>query len=99
FPDLREIFVGLFQIPQLISLGAPSLIPSIAVELLLKPLRRIFRLPTARLHLFDSWGVRNRMPALKEKLQCRGLSRFANNAGSQSGKNEEWNGQREIYER
>src|SRR5262249_37837947 len=42
-PDLRQVFVGLFLIPQFIPFGAPSLAPRFAVVLLMKPSRRFFR--------------------------------------------------------
>src|SRR6266545_4936820 len=45
--DLRQVFVGLFLIPQFIPLGAPSLAPRFAVVLFLKPSRRFFRLMPA----------------------------------------------------
>src|SRR5262245_487794 len=45
--DFRQVFVGLFLIPQFIPLGAPSLAPRFSVVLLLKPSRRFFRLTPA----------------------------------------------------
>src|SRR5262249_45649046 len=50
-PDFRQVFVGLFLIPQFTPLGAPSLAPRLAVIPLLKQSRRFFRLPLTRLDI------------------------------------------------
>src|SRR5262245_99169 len=54
--DLRQIFVGLFLIQQLIPLGAPTLIPRFAVVSILKTLRLLFRPPLARLDILKERG-------------------------------------------
>jgi hypothetical protein len=46
--DLRQIFVCLFQIPEIISLGPPLLVPGFAVVLLFKLPRGGISLPAAR---------------------------------------------------
>src|SRR5262245_23908154 len=50
-PDLRQVFVGLFLIQELIPLGAPSPFLRFVVVLLLKSARRFFRLTMAPLDI------------------------------------------------